>query len=146
MPTKKTTKKVKRSGTASPPPPPPVFPNKRSSGVFSASRNVTAIDWAVINGGSYPHWIRVTTYKCPVGAAKIVIAGPTAVYLNPTVTAHESVAVTGGTPDHRSTYYEVVVEDEDLNLHPSVQLFCKYPTDVAAGWLIPPGDFVQTQT
>ncbi|MGH9930962.1 MAG: hypothetical protein ACREA9_17275 [Pyrinomonadaceae bacterium] len=37
-----------------------------------------------------------------------------------------------------------IVEDEDMRMHPSVQLFRKYPTDVIAGTLITPGDFAQT--
>ena len=131
------------------PPPPPIpayFPNRRSSGLFSAPKDAASLDWAVMNGGSGPHWIRVTTFKCPVGAAKIAIAGPTAVYLNTMFTAHEAVTLSGGKPDRKSVYYEVVLEDEDLSLHPSVQVFRKYPTDVIAGTLISPGDFVPTQT
>ena len=54
--------------------------------------------------------------------------------------------VQAANPDRGSVYYEVVVEDEDLSMHPSVQLFRKYPTDMIAGTLIAPGDFVQTQT
>ena len=131
------------------PPPPPIpayFPNRRSSGLFSAPKDATSLDWAVMNGGSGPHWIRVTTFKCPAGAAKIAIAGPTAVYLNTMFTAHEAVTLSGGKPDRKSVYYEVVLEDEDLSMHPSVQVFRKYPTDVIAGTLISPGDFVSTQT
>ncbi len=37
------------------------------------------------------------------------------------------------------------IEDEDLNMHPCVQLFRKYPSNVIAGTLIPSGGFVQTQ-
>ena len=96
-----------------------------------------------MNGGIVGHWIRVKVYKCPVGAAKIAIAGPTAVFLGPMVAAHEAVLIS---PDRRSVYYEVVVEDEDMRMHPSVQLFRKYPTDVIAGTLITPGDFAQTVT
>jgi hypothetical protein len=59
------------------------------------------------------------------------------------VAAHEAVLLS---PDRRSVYYEVVVEDEDMRMHPSVQLFRKYPTDVIAGTLITPGDFAQTVT
>jgi hypothetical protein len=99
-----------------------------------------------MNGGIIGHWIRVKVYKCPVGAAKIAIAGPTAVFLDAMVAAHEAVALSAGQPDRRSVYYEVVVEDEDMRMHPSVQLFRKYPTDVIAGTLITPGDFTQTVT
>lgn len=146
--------KTKRAGIAiSPglgsvpgPPPPPMpasFPNKRSSGLFSAPKEVKYIDWAVVNGNiGTGHWIRVTVYKCLVGAAKSAIAGPTAVFLPPAVTAHLAVLLTAG---NKSDYYEVVIEDEDLMLHPSVQLFRKYPSNVIAGTLIPAGDFVQTQ-
>jgi hypothetical protein len=81
-----------------------------------------------------------------VGAPKIAIAGPTAVFLDATIAAHESVSLTGGKPDRRSVYYEVVVEDEDMRMHPSVQLFRNYPTEVIAGTLITPGDFGQTVT
>ena len=131
------------------PPPPPMpanFPNKRSSGVFSAPKDATHLDWVVLNGGGGPHWIRVTVFKCPVGAAKIAIAGPTAVYLDMTFTAHEAVPLSGGKPDHKSVYYEVLLEDEDAYMHPSVQVFRKYPTELIAGTLITPGDFVQTST
>jgi hypothetical protein len=99
-----------------------------------------------MNGGIIGHWIRVKVYKCPVGAAKIAIAGPTAVFLEATFAAHEAVSLGGGKPDRRSVYYEVVVEDEDMRMHPSVQLFRKYPADVIAGTLITPGDFGQTVT
>lgn len=99
------------------------------------------IDWAVMNGGIIGHWIRVKVYKCPVGATKIAIAGPAAVFLDARVAAHGAVSLSA---DCRSVYYEVVVEDEDMRMHPSVQLFRKYPTDVIAGTLITPGDFGQT--
>src|SRR6266550_4533072 len=131
------------------PPPPPIpayFPTRRSSGAFSAPKDATSLDWLVVNGGGGPHWIRVTVFKCPVGAAKIAIAGPTSVYLDMTFTAHEAVSLSGGKPDHKSVYYEVFVEAEDLFMHPSVQVFRKYSTDVIVGTLITPGDFVQTAT
>jgi hypothetical protein len=131
---------------APPPPMPSSFPNARSSGLFSAPKEARFIDWTVMNGGIIGHWIRVRVYKCPVGAPKIPIAGPTAVFLDAIVAAHEAVSITGGKPDRRSVYYEVVVEDEDMRMHPSVQLFRKYPTDVIAGTLITPGDFGQTVT
>ena len=97
-----------------------------------------------MNGGIIGHWIRVKVYRCPVGAAKIAIAGPTAVFVEATFAAHEAVLI--GAAERRSVYYEVVVEDEDMRMHPSVQLFRKYPTDVIAGTLITPGDFGQTVT
>jgi hypothetical protein len=85
-------------------------------------------------------------HKCPVGAAKIIIAGPTSVYLDTKFTAHLTVSLSGGKPDRCGDYYEVLSEDEDLSMHPCVQLFRKYPKDVITGSLIPSGDFVQTQT
>jgi hypothetical protein len=119
------------------------FPNMRTSGLFSAPKRAKLIDWAVVNGNvGTPHWIRVTVYKCPAGAVKTVIAGPTAVYLSPSFTTHLSVPLTAAC---KSDYYEVVIEDEDLNMHPCVQLFHKYPNEVIEGSLIPSGDFVQTQ-
>jgi hypothetical protein len=120
---------------------PASFPNARSSGLFSAPKDAKFIDWAVMNGGIVGHWIRVKVYKCPAGAAKVAIAGPTAVFLDARVAAHEAVSLSA---DRRSVYYEVVVEDEDLRMQPSVQLFRKYPGDVIAGTLITPGDFAQT--
>src|SRR5258708_25946368 len=98
------------------PPPPPIpssFPNKRTSGVLEAPKDAKLIDWAVVNGNvGTPHWIRVTVYKCPAGAVKTVIAGPTAVYLSPSFIAHLWVPLTAGC---KSDYYEVVIEDDDLN-------------------------------
>ena len=152
MPVRKSSNRISRGsviGMGAPPPtppPPPMpssFPNARSSGLFSAPKDARFIDWTVMNGGIVGHWIRVRVFKCPVGAAKIPIAGPTAVFLDAAVAAHEAVTIT---PDRRSVYYEVVVEDEDMRMHPSVQLFRKYPTDVIAGTLITPGDFAQTAT
>ena len=109
--------------------------------MFSAPKDATFIDWAVMNGGVVGHWIRVTIFKCPVGATKVAIAGPTAVFLNARVAAHEAVLLNA---DRGSVYYEVVVEDEDMRMQPSVQLFRRYPSDVIAGTLITPGDFAQT--
>ena len=126
-----------------PPAPPADYPNKRSTGPFSAPQDATAIDWAVLNGGGTGHWIRVTVFRCPVGAVKIPIAGPTQTFLPSKVTAHLTVTLNA---DRRSVYYDVLFEDEDLMMHPSVQLFRKYPTDLIAGTLIPAGDLTQTQT
>jgi hypothetical protein len=120
---------------------PASFPNARSSGLFSAPKDAKLIDWAVMNGGIVGHWIRVKIYKCPVGAAKVAIAGPTAVFLEARFAAHGAVSLT---PGYSSVYYEVVVEDEDMRMQPSVQLFRAYPGDVIAGTLITPGDFAQT--
>jgi hypothetical protein len=153
MPVRKSVNRIGRGtviGMGAPPPPPPEppqpssFPNARSSGLFSAPRDARFIDWTVMNGGIIGHWIRVKVYMCPVGAPKVAIAGPTAVFLEATFAAHEAVAITGAKPDRRSVYYEVVVEDEDMRMHPSVQLFRKYPADVITGTLITPGDFAQT--
>ena len=146
MPAKRSSKSkskaVTRGAGASPPPPMPAsFPNARSSGLFSAPKDAKYIDWTVMNGGIVGHWIRVKIYKCPVGATKIAIAGPTAVFLDARVAAHGGVSLSA---NNCSTYYEVVVEDEDMRMHPSVQLFRSYPTDVIAGTLITPGDFGQT--
>jgi hypothetical protein len=137
------TKAVAQGAGGSPPPPPmpTSFPNARSSGLFSAPDDANYIDWSVMNGGVVGHWIRVTVYKCPVGAPKIAIAGPTAVFLNARVAAHEAVLLNARL---RSVYYEVVVEDEDMRMQPSVQIFRKYPTGVFAGTLITPGDFGPT--
>lgn len=126
-----------------PPPPPANYPNKRSTGPFSAPKDTQYIDWAVLNGGGIGHWIRVTVFKCPVGAAKIAIAGPTQTFLPSTFLTHLTVPLTAAC---RSVYYDVLFEDEGLNMHPSVQLFRKYPTDLIAGTLIPAGDLTQTQT
>ena len=120
-----------------PPPPPADYPNKRSTGPFSAPQDATAIDWAVLNGGGTGHWIRVTVFRCPVGAVKIPIAGPTQTFLPSKVTSHLTVTLNA---DRRSVYYDVLFEDEDLMMHPSVQLFRKYPTDLIAGTRIPSGD------
>lgn len=146
MPAKRSSKSkskaVARGAGASPPPPMPAsFPNARSSGLFSAPKDAKYIDWTVMNGGIVGHWIRVKIYKCPVGATKIAIAGPTAVFLDARVAAQGGVSLS---VNNCSTYYEVVVEDEDMRMHPSVQLFRSYPTDVVAGTLITPGDFGQT--
>jgi hypothetical protein len=126
-----------------PPPPPADYPNKRSTGPFSAPREATAIDWAVLNGGGTGHWIRVTVFRCPVGALKVPIAGPTQLFLPSRIVTNLTVTLIG---ERRSVYYDVLFEDEDLNMHPSVQLFKKYPTHVIAGTLIPAGDLTQTQT
>ena len=126
-----------------PPPPPASYPNKRSTGPFSAPKDARFLDWAVLNGGGIGHWIRVTVFTCPIGAVKIAIAGPTQTFLPSTVTTHLTVPLTG---DRSGVYYDVLFEDEDLNIHPSVQLFRKYPTDLIAGTLISSGDMAQTQT
>ena len=132
----------KLSGGPPPPPMPADFPNKRSSGIFSAPKKAMSIDWTALNGNAMTsHWIRVTVYRCPVGATKVAIAGPTAFFLDPKVSAHQEVPL----PGNHSDYYEVFFEDEDLNINPSVQLFRKYPDDVIEGSLIAPGDFGRAQ-
>lgn len=134
---------IRKLGGGPPPPPMPAdFPNKRSSGIFSAPKNAKSIDWTALNGNAMTsHWIRVTVNKCPVGAAKVAIAGPTAFFLDPKVSAHQEVPL----PANHSDYYEVFFEDEDLNINPSVQLFRKYPDEVIEGSLIAPGDFGRAQ-
>src|ERR1700704_2116881 len=121
-PSRSKSKAVTRGAGAPPPPPPPPmpanFPNARSSGLFSAPKDAKFIDWAVMNGGIVGHWIRVKIYKCPVGAAKVAIAGPTAVFLDARFAAHGGVSLTA---NYSSVYYEVVVEDEDMRMKPSVQ-------------------------
>lgn len=146
MPTKRRSVNRGPRGGSPPPPEPSSYPNKRSSGPFTAPKDAKFLDWAVLNGGTIAHWIRVTVHKCPVGAAKIIIAGPTSVYLDTKFTAHLTASLSGGKPDRCGDYYEVLSEDEDLSMHPCVQLFRKYPKDVITGSLIPSGDFVQTQT
>lgn len=132
----------KLSGGPPPPPMPADFPNKRSSGIFSAPKKAKSIDWTALNGNAMTsHWIRVTVFRCPIGATKVAIAGPTAVFLDPKVSAHQEVPL----PHAHNDYYEVLFEDEDLNINPSVQLFRNYPDDVIEGSLIAPGDFGRAQ-
>ncbi len=121
------------------------FSNHRSSGIFSLPANAKSVDWAVLNSRPDARQVRVTVFRCPVGAPKVAVApGPVTVNIPGRSATHNANSVGAGLPFSPGQYYEVYVEDNDLGVHPTVQVWQDLGNTAIPGTRIGPDGFVQS--
>ncbi len=112
-----------------------------SSGPFALPSGAQSVDWVVVNDSAASQTIRVTVYKCNLGAAKTAVApGAVEMTLAPGASTHNANSV--GTVFSMGFIYEVVVETYDKRILPCVDVWQDHGGTVIAGTLIPAGDFV----
>ena len=112
-----------------------------SSGLFAVPEAAKVVDWAVVNDSGIRQTIRVTVYKCGIGAAKTPVPpGALELTLEPGFTSHNSNAV--GSVYVKGFFYEVVMEANDKRVLPNVQIWQDSSGTVIPGTLIPAGAFV----
>ena len=118
------------------------FTIKRSSGLFSLPANAKSVDWMIVNDTTTTQTMRVTVFKCGVGAKTAVAPGPLTVTLNPNFSTHNANSVGVLQPFVPGFYYEVVVESNDRRVLPGVHVWQDNANTVIPGTLIPAADFV----
>ncbi|MEN6311663.1 MAG: hypothetical protein ABFD80_09035, partial [Acidobacteriota bacterium] len=112
-----------------------------SSGPFALPSGAQSVDWVVVNDSAASQTIRVTVYKCNLGAAKTAVPpGAVEMTLAPGASTHNANSV--GTVFSMGFIYEVVVETYDKRVLPCVDVWQDHGGTVIAGTLIPAGDFV----
>jgi hypothetical protein len=116
-----------------------LFKHRLTSGPFQLPTAAVSVDWALINDSTAAQDYRVTVFQYGIGMAKTVVPpGPITDTLDPGFATHNANSV--GPVFQLGFYYEVVVECNDLNLLPTVQVW-----DVSAntipGTTISSGDF-----
>lgn len=112
-----------------------------SSGPFSLPAGSQSVDWVVVNDSAASQTMRVTVYKCNLGAAKTPVApGAIEMTLAPGSTTHNANSV--GTVFSMGFIYEVAVETNDKRILPCVEVWQDHGGTVIAGTLIPAGAFI----
>jgi hypothetical protein len=121
------------------------FSNTRSSGLFQIPVNAKSVDWAIVNNRADARKVRVTVYRCPVASPKVAVApGPLTITIPGRTATHNANSVGPGKPFLPGFYYEVVVEDNDALVHPSVAIWEDFGGTTIAGTRIGPEGFVQS--
>ena len=121
------------------------FSNTRSSGLFGIPANAKSVDWAIVNNRADARKVRVTVFKCPIGSPKVPVApGPLVVTIPGRSTTHNANSVGADKPFVPGFYYEVVVEDNDAIVHPTVEIWQDFGNTVIPGTRIGPNGFVQS--
>jgi hypothetical protein len=121
------------------------FSNTRSSGLLSIPANAKSVDWAIVNNRPDARKVRVTVYRCPIGQPKVAVApGPLVVTIPGRSATHNANSVGVGKPFVPGFYYEIVVEDNDAIVHPSVDIWQDFGGTVIPGTRIGPDGFVQS--
>jgi hypothetical protein len=121
---------------------PIAFQHRISSGLFGLPSNAKSVDWGIINDSAVKQSCRVTVFKCPINAPKSALApGPLTLNLDPGVTSHNANSV--GTIFQIGFFYEVVVDLNDFDVLPSVQVWSDNGGTVIAGTQIPARSFVR---
>jgi hypothetical protein len=120
-----------------------MFTFKLSSGLFALPANAKSVDWAVVNDSPIIQVVRVSVYRCGVGAAKTLSPpGPISETLSPNFVFHNANSVGYEKPFTPGFYYEVVVETNDRRVLPSVMIWQDTQATAIPGTLITAGDFV----
>ncbi len=118
-----------------------VRPLAARRGQEDEAEDAKVVDWAVVNDSGSRQTIRVTVYKCGIGAAKTAVPpGALELTLEPGFTSHNSNAV--GSVFVKGLLCEVVMETADKRVLPSVQIWQDSSNTVIPGTLIPAGAFV----
>ena len=94
------------------------FKHRYTTGPFLLPQASGSLDWTVLNNAAGPQKVRVTVFKCPVGAAKVAVApGPLLVTIGPGETTHNANEYPEGFA------YEVQIECDSRRVFPYVSVW-----------------------
>jgi hypothetical protein len=116
-----------------------LYAYRYTTGPFLLPENAHSLDWSVLNNDLKPQKVRVTVYRCPVGAQKYAVPpGPLEVTINPGWCTHNANSYTVGFA------YEVQVECNSKLIFPEVTAWPGSMGYVIPGTAIRSADFIQT--
>lgn len=102
---------VKKSGRRA-------YKHRYTTGPFLLPQNSGSLDWTVLNNAAGPQTVRVTVFRCPVGAVKTAMPpGPLVVTIDPGETTHNANEYTEGFA------YEVQIECNSRRVFPYVSVW-----------------------
>jgi hypothetical protein len=108
------------------------------TGPFSLPLATHSIDWSVLNNDTSAQSVRVTVFKCHLGAAKVAEPpGPLVVTLNPGETTHNANAATGG------FFYEIQVECNSQLIFPYASAWAGSIADPIPGSVVKSAEFIR---
>ncbi len=94
------------------------FKHRYTSGPFLLPQGSGSLDWTILNNASGPQTVRVTVFKCPVGAVKSAMPpGPLVVTIDPGRSTHNANEYPEGFA------YEVQVECNSRRVFPYVSVW-----------------------
>jgi len=109
-----------------------------SSGPFLLPQGSGSLDWTVLNNAAGPQIVRVTVFKCPVGAVKTAVApGPLVVTIGPGESTHNANEYPEGFA------YEVQIESNSRRVFPYVSVWPGNFGVVMPGTGINSGSFIR---
>jgi hypothetical protein len=110
-----------------------------TTGPFSLPLKTHSIDWGLLNNDSSVQKVRVTVFKCPVGAVKTAEPpGPLEVTLNPGETTHNANGATGG------FFYEIQVECDSQLIFPYASAWPGAIADPMPGSVVKSAEFIRS--
>jgi len=112
-----------------------------TTGPFCLPLKTHSIDWGILNNDSSAQKVRITVFKCPVGAVKTAEPpGPLEVTLNPGATTHNANGATGG------FFYEIQVECDSQLIFPYASAWPGAIADPMPGSVVKSAEFIRSLT
>lgn len=109
-----------------------------TTGPFTLPQNTHSLDWGVLNNDSDAQKIRVTVFKCNLGAVKTVEPpGPLELTLQPDETTHNANSAVGG------FFYEIQVEANSREVFPYAAAWPGAIGDPIAGTVTKSAEFIR---
>jgi hypothetical protein len=114
------------------------YANKYTTGPFMLPQNTHSLNWNLLNNDRTTQKIRVTVFKCWVGAPKTAEPpGPLEIALSPNESSHNANSAVGG------FCYEVQVETNSKLVFASVEAWPSLIGDVIPGTEIRAAQFLR---
>jgi hypothetical protein len=114
------------------------YPHKYTTGPFMLPQNTHSLNWNLLNDDSTQQKVRVTVFKCWIGAPKTVEPpGPLVITLDSGESSHNANQATGG------FCYEIQVECDSKLVFPSVEAWPGSIGDVIPGTQIRAAEFIR---
>lgn len=111
---------------------------KYTTGPFMMPQNTHSLNWNLLNNDSTQQKVRVTVFKCHIGASKTVEPpGPLEITLDPGESSHNANQAVGG------FCYEIVVESNSKLVFPSVEAWPSSIGDVIPGTQTRAAEFIR---
>ena len=109
-----------------------------TTGPFLLPSNTHSIDWAVLNNDPEIQTVRVTVFKCNLGAKKTVEPpGPLEVTVDPGECTHNANAALGG------FFYEIQVKCNSQRIFPYASAWPGNIGDPLPGSVVKPAEFIR---
>ncbi len=109
-----------------------------TTGPFTLPSNTHSLDWGLLNNDTTQQTVRVTVFKCHIGAPKTAEPpGPLEVTVGPGVLTHNANAAQGG------FFYEIQVETNSRLVFPYASAWPGSIGDPIAGTVVKSAEFIR---